>query len=276
MSEIVCHVCHRGCHLKEGQIGFCRARKNENGRNVCANYGRITSMAMDPIEKKPLRQFYPGSSILSVGSYGCNFACPFCQNYSISMSDADSVPWISVSPQELAVRARSIPGNLGAAFTYNEPLISYEYIIATARLLRPEYKIVLVSNGCVSKDVLDQLLPYIDAINIDLKGDEAFYRELGGSYALVKQTIAACVPRIHTEVTILVIPGKNDNPAWIDAESTWLSQLSEDVVLHLSRYFPRYHYAIEATPRETILWLQQVAQKHLRYVYTGNMGCVLI
>lgn len=271
MSEIICHVCHRGCHLKEGQIGFCQARKNENGRNVCANYGRITSMAMDPIEKKPLRQFYPGRSILSVGSYGCNFACPFCQNYRISMSDADAVRWISVSPQELAARARSIPGNLGVAFTYNEPLISYEYIIDTARLLRPEYQIVLVSNGCVSKDVLDQLLPYIDAINIDLKGDEAFYRELGGSYALVKQTIAACVPRIHTEVTTLVIPGKNDNPAWIDAESTWLSQLSEDVVLHLSRYFPRYHYAIEATPRETILRLQQAAQKHLRNVYTGNM-----
>ncbi len=271
MSEIVCGICGRHCHLKDGQTGFCRARKNDNGRNVCANYGRITSMAMDPIEKKPLRRFYPGSSILSVGSYGCNFACPFCQNYRISMSDSESVRWVYVSPEDLAARIRSIPANLGIAFTYNEPLISYEYIIDTAKMIRPDYKVVLVSNGGVTAQVLDQVLPYVDAINVDLKGDVNYYRELGGSYDLVKATIAACVPRIHTEVTTLVIPGKNDDPSWVDSESKWLSELSPDTVLHLSRYFPRYHYAIEASPRETILELQKVAQKHLRYVYTGNM-----
>ena len=271
MSEIVCGVCGRHCRLEDGQLGFCRARKNECGRNVCANYGRITSMAMDPIEKKPLRRFYPGSSILSVGSYGCSFACPFCQNYMISMRGSDSVRWAYVSPEELAWRVRSIPGNLGIAFTYNEPLISFEYIIDTAKLIRPDYKVVLVSNGGVTSAVLDQVLPYVDAINIDLKGDREYYRELGGSYDLVKAAIAACVPRIHTEITTLVIPGKNDDPAWIDAESQWLSKLSAETVLHLSRYFPRYHYQIEATPVETILELQKVAQKHLRYVYTGNM-----
>lgn len=193
MSEVLCPGCFHHCLIPEGKNGLCRARGTRSGKNVCVNYGRITSLAMDPIEKKPLKHFYPGSWILSAGSYGCNLSCPFCQNSMISMADEFSVSYRAISPEELAEIALREEDNLGIAFTYNEPMISWEYLIDTAALLRPHgKKIVLVTNGCVSDDVLDLLLPYVDAMNIDLKGDAVFYQELGGSDEMVRHTIERC------------------------------------------------------------------------------------
>ncbi len=271
-NTIRCDVCFHGCEIPEGLTGRCRARKNENGRNVCANYGRLTSIALDPIEKKPLVAFYPGSQILSVGSYGCNLACPFCQNAAISMTNERTVDYQEVSPRELADIARQLPDNLGVAFTYNEPSISYEYIIDTAKELQGSgKKIVVVSNGTINPAILEKLLPWVDAFNIDLKGDKEFYKELMGDYDSVKKTIATAAKDAHVEVTTLVIPGKNDNPEWAEEEAKWLAEIDPNIVLHLSRYFPRYHYETPATPPETLYRMKEAAQKHLKNVYLGNI-----
>ena len=172
----VCGVCFRHCDPKEGQLGFCGARICAGGIVRAANYGRITSLALDPIEKKPLRRFMPGSCILSAGSYGCNLRCPFCQNYEISWSQeamryADRAEL--VTPEQIAETAQYYrrKGNVGVAFTYNEPLVGYEFVRDTARLVHEKGMVnVLVSNGTAELSVLEEILPYMDAMNIDLKG----------------------------------------------------------------------------------------------------------
>ena len=272
MSEIICDVCHHHCHIPEGKTGLCRARMNRNGTNFPANFGRITSIAVDPIEKKPLYGFYPGSSILSVGSYGCNLGCPFCQNHSISMADEHTVRYAEISPHELASISLEHTESIGIAFTYNEPMISYEYIIETARLLEGSgQKIVLVTNGCVSPHITEKLLPYTDAMNIDLKGDREFYRELKGDYDTVRETIRTVYNRCHLEVTILLIPGKNDSEEFVRREASWLASLDPEIILHLTRYFPRYHYSLPPTDPEKMKILKQTAKEYLRHVYLGNV-----
>ena len=272
MSSIICFCCPHHCHIPEGKTGLCRARKNEGGNNVSANYGRITSLALDPIEKKPLVHFYPGTMIVSCGSYGCNLACPFCQNSTISMADEHHVQWQYISPEEMAAIVMK-EDSIGLAFTYNEPLISFEYILDCAKLLKPQgKKIVIVTNGMIDKEVMQQLLPYVDAMNIDLKGDEMFYKEeLHGSYEVVRENIALCAKACHVEVTTLVIPGKNDDPTWIEEQAQFLSSINPNIVYHLTRYFPRYKYEIPPTDKELLLSLKDAAQKHLRYVELGNI-----
>ena len=274
MAEIVCDICTHHCRLQQGQTGFCRARRNVNGVNTCDNYGRLTAIAMDPIEKKPLVRFYPGSKILSVGSYGCSLACPFCQNYSISMRSETAADYRYVSPEQLSALVLAHPESIGLAFTYNEPLISWEYIVDCARILKPEgKKIVIVSNGMVEQHILAKLMPYTDAMNIDLKGfTQAYYDWLGGDLAAAQHTIAAAVAAgVHVEVTTLVIPGRNDSPEGMATAAQWLASLSPDIPLHLSRYFPRYHCDIPSTPVATLRQLQSVAQRCLSHVYLGNV-----
>lgn len=272
MSEIICKVCPHHCHIPEGKTGLCRARRNVNGKNICDNYGKLTALAMDPIEKKPLVHYYPGSYILSVGSYGCNLACPFCQNASISMVDENNVQWRYFSPEDLCRLALTQKNNIGLAFTYNEPLISFEYIKDCAEILhKKSKKIVLVSNGNITPDVMKELMPYTDAMNIDLKGDACFYKQLQGDYETVRNTIAYVYDKCHLEVTTLLIPGKNDNSHFIETDAQWLSHLDKNIVLHLSRYFPRYHYDIPPTDVNKMKQLQRIAQKYLNYVYLGNV-----
>ena len=273
MSNIICTCCLHHCHIPEGKTGLCRVRRNEDGNNVCANYGRITSLALDPIEKKPLVHFYPGSSIVSCGSYGCNLACPFCQNSSISMCDENHVHWQYISPEEMKDIVMRQTDSIGLAFTYNEPLISFEYIVDCARLLKPlEKKIVLVTNGMIERNIMEKLLQYVDAMNIDLKGDRDFYaKELYGSYDVVKENISLCAKHCHVEVTTLVIPGKNDDVNWIEEQAKFLSTCNPDIVYHLTRYFPRYKYEIPPTEKAVLYALRDVAQKHLRYVQLGKV-----
>jgi pyruvate formate lyase activating enzyme len=231
-------------------------------------------MALDPIEKKPLAYFLPGSMILSVGSYGCNLSCPFCQNYEISMAgESDFRILQEVSPQKLcslAMREAS-RGNVGVAYTYNEALTGYEYVRDSARLVHEAGMVnVLVTNGMAELPVLEELLPFIDAMNIDLKGDAAFYRELQGSYAQVKHTIEYMHDKCHLEITSLIIPGKNDSGEWVSSEAEWLASLDPEIPLHLTRYFPRWKYTVPATPVQTVLDLKQTAQQHLLHVFAGN------
>lgn len=271
---MICGLCPHRCDIPEGKAGFCRARENRGGKIVCGNYGRLTSLALDPIEKKPLYRFIPGSMILSAGSYGCNLRCSFCQNCEISMADqkADTVYF---SPEALVGRAKqAVPrGNIGLAFTYNEPLIWYEYVRDCAALLRENgLKTVLVTNGMICREPLLQLLPLVDAMNVDLKGfTQKFYDSVRGDLETVKQTIELSSKQCHVEVTTLVIPGLNDNPEEMEAEAEWLASVNPEIPLHLSRFFPRHKMRdLQATPIETIYDLRKIAAKHLKYVFIGN------
>lgn len=292
-----CTLCYHHCTINESAYGFCGVRTCRDGRIVPSNYGRLTSIALDPIEKKPLRRFYPGSKILSVGSYGCNLRCPFCQNYQISWGE--EVELVKgdaeyVSPEELADMAQQLAmvgipdgdgakadaqdngprGNIGVAFTYNEPLISYEYILDTARLLRDRnLKTVIVSNGMADPKVLQELFPYVDAMNIDLKGftDHYYHDLLKGDRAQVMEFITEAVKHCHVELTTLIIPGENDSDDEIEKLSLWISSLSPDIPLHISRFFPTFKMTDrDATSVEKIYHLKTVAEKKLNYVYTGN------
>lgn len=272
----VCRTCVHQCNLEPGQWGFCRARKNEGGVIVCKNYGQVTSLALDPIEKKPLHRFYPGSMILSVGSFGCNLRCSFCQNHEISMTGSGEMERVVyLSPQELTQRASAYreQGNIGVAFTYNEPLIGWEYVLDTAKLVRAAgMKNVIVTNGTVSPDVLEQLLPFVDAMNIDLKGfREDYYRKLGGSLEAVKECITRAAGRCHVELTTLIVPGENDSIEEMEEEAGWISSVSRDIPLHVTRFFPRYHMQDrQATDVEWVRALAEIARGYLEYVYVGN------
>jgi len=263
------------CRLKPGQWGVCRARKNENGELVCKNYGQVSSLALDPIEKKPLRRFYPGSKILSVGSYGCNLRCPFCQNHEISMSGDRELETAEVSPETLAGKALELRpyGNIGVAYTYNEPLIGYEYVLDCAALVHERGLVnVLVTNGTIEEAPWRALLPLIDAANIDLKGfTPEWYRKLGGDLETVKRSISLAAGQCHVEVTTLLIPGENDSEEEIRNLAQWLASVDRNIPLHLSRFFPRYRM-MDKTPTlvERVYRLADVAREYLPFVYTGN------
>jgi len=230
MNGVSCGICPHRCNLKEGQTGLCRARSNRGGQIRCDNYGLVTSLALDPIEKKPLHRFFPGSTILSVGSFGCNMHCPFCQNFEISMADIDTSAYTLISPEKLISQAVSMKSkdNIGVAFTYNEPFVGYEYVYDSSALAhKNDLKTVLVTNGYVNEEPLLRLLPYIDAMNIDLKTFSVdYYRRLGGNLEDVKRTILLSSFTCHVEVTTLIVPGENDTDEEMRSLSAWLASVS--------------------------------------------------
>lgn len=269
-----CELCFHRCALAEGQTGLCRARGNRGGRIVPLNYGKLTALALDPVEKKPLRHFHPGSLVLSVGSFGCNLRCLFCQNAAIAASGGD-LPTRDCPPAELvaqAVRLRS-RGNIGLAYTYNEPLVGYEYVRDCAKLAHEAGLVnVLVTNGTVAPGPWQDLLPLLDGINIDLKGfNDRWYRTLGGDLETVKTAITLAAPVCHVEVTTLIIPGENDSPDEMTALARWLASVDPEIPLHVSRFFPCHHMTDRPpTPVATVYALAQTARRFLRHVYTGN------
>ncbi len=269
-----CEVCFRHCDLEEGQTGFCKGRINRNNQIVDRNYGRISSAALDPIEKKPLMRFCPGSMILSVGSYGCSLRCPFCQNHEISQVDLEG-RCEEVTPEQLVAKAEELVpyGNIGIAFTYNEPMIGLEFVLDTEKLAKEKgLKTVVVTSGNATIKALDEILPYTDAFNIDLKGfTQKAYDYLGGDLQTVKDFIAHAAKSAHVEVTSLIVPGKNDSEQEMDQLASWLASINPDIPLHLTRYFPRWKETTPATPVETLYKLQKVAQKHLHDVILGNI-----
>ena len=278
-ETITCSVCHHHCQLRSGQAGFCRARKCIDNKIVDENYGRITSIAIDPIEKKPFAEWHPGSRVLSVGSYGCNLRCPFCQNWEISQVGDHDSRWQKISPKnlvDLTLKAyKQDQSIVGIAYTYNEPLVGWEYVRDCA-LLAHKYNLatVLVSNGCANIEIIDKLAPLVDAANIDLKSiSSEYYKECAGDLDLVKGTIQRLdyEKSCHLEVTTLIVNGRNDSLEEIKAISKWLASIDPKIVLHITRFFPCWKVTDRpATPVSRIQHLASVARTYLPHVYVGN------
>jgi pyruvate formate lyase activating enzyme len=272
-GQVACELCPVGCRLREGQTGPCATRANLDGTMVPLHYGRIVSRAVDPIEKKPLYHFFPGRRILSVAAPGCNLHCLFCQNWTISQNG--ETPTEAAMPEDL-VKLALAENSVGIAFTYSEPLVWFEFVRDTARLARAHgLKNVLVTNGYLNPGPLAELLPWIDAANIDLKAmDDVFYRktckaQLPPVLAAIRQFHAAGV---HLELTNLVIPGHNDSDQQISALVDFVAELDPQVPLHFSAYHPAWKLRASATPLETLLRAHELASHKLAWVYLGNVA----
>lgn len=271
-KKIRCQLCPHNCLISEGKYGICNVRKNEGGLLYTENYGKITAAAVDPIEKKPLYHFYPAAPILSFGTFGCNFRCPYCQNWEISQ----------MKPQTRAITPESIlemcmdRGIDYVAFTYNEPMIWYEFVLDSAKILTAHNKkVVLVTNGYINQEPLKELVKYISAANIDFKAiTDSFYRKIcGGQLESVLNSIKLMYKAgVHIELTTLIIPEYNDSEDEMRKEAQWIrDNLSDEVPLHLSRYFPHYKMKQYATPVNTLEKLYKIAKNYLKYVYLGNV-----
>lgn len=269
-NRVLCVLCPHHCNIKDDGRGACRVRKNIEGTLYTLNYNRIASIAMDPIEKKPLYHFYPGSYILSAGTVGCNLKCSFCQNYHIAQDDADTE---EITSDHLVKIASKQEDNIGIAYTYNEPSIWYEFVYETCRNARDKgLKNILVTNGFISEEPLKDILPYIDAMNIDVKGfTERYYKDVcNGLLEPVKRTVETAYDKCHIEITTLVVTDLNDSLEEIGEIARWLGSLNRDIPLHLSRYFPNYKLSNNPTPVSTLKAAKEEAQKYLNYVYVGN------
>ena len=276
MDKIVCPVCPHHCALREGAVGRCRARKCVGGKITCINYGKITSLALDPIEKKPLYYFYPGSRIVSVGSFGCNLSCPFCQNHEIAAAGAREAGYArDMTPEEICEIAEETRSrrNIGVAYTYNEALVGYEFVRDTAKLVHEAgMKNVLVTNGTAELPILEELLPYIDAMNIDLKAFRPeLYKWLGGDLQTVMNFITRAAQESHVELTSLIVPGKNDSLEDMEREAAWIAGIDPDIPLHITRYFPRHRMSEPPTRVSVMRELKSVAERHLSRVLLGNV-----
>ena len=271
-NKVQCQLCPKRCIIVPGKRGFCAVRKNVDGTLYSEIYGQTTSVALDPIEKKPLYRFHPGTFILSLGTRGCNFACPYCQNWHISQDpDAFTQPITSSEIIRQAKKARSI----GIAYTYNEPIIWYEFVLDTAQVAKNEgLKNVLVTNGYINPEPLRELMPFIDALNIDLKSmEDSFYRKYcSATLQPVLETIKTAAKSAHVELTNLVIPTLNDKEENFEKLRDWIFEnLGAEVPLHFSRYFPCCKMRIPPTPLKTLERAREIVVQKLKYVYLGNI-----
>jgi len=267
---VQCHLCPHNCVIKENQSGVCRVRVNQDGILYSENYGEISSMGVDPIEKKPLYHFYPSQGILSLGTYGCNFKCKFCQNFRISQQNPTTT---YQTPADIIQQAKN-RNIMGIAYTYSEPMVWYEYVYKTAVKAHEEgLNNVLVTNGFINQKPLKKLTNYIDAANIDLKSyHNDFYKEIcGGTLQPVLDTIKYMYGKTHLELTTLVVTNHNDGLDELEDIFRWVANLSEDIPMHLARYFPNYKMEEPATPAKKMEAAYKLAKKYLNYVYIGNM-----
>jgi len=270
-GSVSCRLCPNFCLIRDGASGRCMVRRNVSGTLLALSYGNTVTVALDPIEKKPLYHFLPGSTILSIGPNGCTLTCDHCQNWRISQEEA---PVRYISPGELAGLG-GMDGSVGVAFTYTEPLVWFEYLLDVLPLLsQAGLKSVLVTNGYLNEEPARRIIPLVDAFNVDLKSfDDGFYRRYcGGSIEPVKSFIELAAGRAHVEVTCLVIPGLNDTREEIGKMARWLSGVSREIPLHLSRFFPRFRMDDRPpTPQETLEMAYREAREYLDYVYVGNI-----
>jgi len=277
-GRIQCDLCPRDCRLHEGQRGACFVRQNVGGRMVLTSYGRSSGFCIDPIEKKPLHHFYPGSSVLSFGTAGCNLACKFCQNWDISKSKDMDRLMDQASPEEIALAAQRA-GARSVAFTYNDPVIFAEYAMDTADACHAHgIRTVAVTAGYIHPAARREFYAKIDAANIDLKAftDDFYFRLTGAHLDPVLDTLRYVHHETTTwlEITTLLIPGKNDSDDELQAMTRWIAtELGPEVPLHFSAFHPDYKMGdVPATPARTLTRARDIAmQNGLHYVYTGNV-----
>jgi len=266
-----CELCPHKCLLETGATGICGVRQNIGGEVVSLNYGKITALAMDPIEKKPLYHYYPGTRILSVGSTGCNFHCDFCQNWTVARG---KVPSVDVTPWDLISKAQR-KDNIGIAFTYAEPLMWYEFLRETMPKVQEKgLKTVLVTNGYINSKPLQKILPNLNAVNLDIKffARGSYRRYCGGDLKQILNNALEFKKNGHLEITTLIIPDINDSPEEIDRLVSWIKEnLGSDTPFHLSRYYPAYRFNTPPPSIETLIDLYYLARESLDYVYLGNI-----
>ena len=276
-GKVVCRLCPHNCTIPPGGRGRCGIRINESGKLIAAGYGIYPAVHLDPIEKKPLNHFMPGNRILSLGSVGCNLSCLFCQNWSLSCDRPDGMENYLLPPDVLVDNSLS-GGSIGASFTYNEPTINYEYLMeVTPALKEAGARIVYVTNGHLSSDPWKDLMRYADAANIDVKSfSKDFYRKIAGGdlETVLENVLTSFGMGVHIELTYLVIPDHNDDPAETGAFIGWVKdELSKDVPVHFNRFHPDHKMTdVPPTPASTLERIRdQAIGKGLRYVYVGNI-----
>lgn len=272
-GKVQCELCPHRCVIAEKKTGLCGIRRVDDGGLVAEGYGRLSSLHLDPIEKKPLFHFHPGSAIFSIGGWGCNLACSFCQNWQISQTVNAQAQTFQPDEVVQAARDRHSPG---IAYTYNEPLINYEFVLDCAQRARSRGLFnVLVTNGFIEEKPAAGLLPYIDALNIDIKSmEEAFYkRQCRGALAPVLRFARQAVAEgCHVEITNLLIPGLNDSAEQVGQVSAWMAaNLGRATPLHLSAYHPEYKMDIPSTPPAVLERAFARCKRDLDYVYMGNV-----
>ncbi|MDN5343072.1 MULTISPECIES: AmmeMemoRadiSam system radical SAM enzyme [Oceanotoga] len=271
---ILCNLCPHECIIEENKTGFCKTRKNISSELNSINYAEVTGFEIEPIEKKPLFHFKPGKNILSLGSWGCNLICPYCQNHEISQE----IPAYSKK-----IYPNAIPNLIekykvgGIAFTYSEPIVWFEYVLDACREIKNydlDIYTIMVSNGYIKKEPLELLLQYIDAFNIDLKtfDSETYKKIFNGDLEKIKENIKIIFEKnAHIEITTLIVPDINENLQELEEEFKWISSLSSKIPLHINKYFPRYKYSKKATDIGKLIEIYQIAKKHLEFVYIGNI-----
>lgn len=268
-KEVYCSLCPHYCKIIDGGVGKCRVRKNLDGILYSRNYGKISSYAYDSIEKKPLYHFYPGTSIFSIGSFGCNLGCEFCQNWEIVYEETLVT---EISDEDIIELAKA-KDSIGIAYTYNEPTIWYEYILNLSKKVKEEgLKNIIITNGYINEEALKELLPYVDAINIDLKSiEDSFYKALcNGSLEPVLRAIKIASESTHVEISTLIIDGENSSMEEIKKLAQVLSKIDKSIPLHLNRYFPAYKMKNPPTNMDVLIQAKDVAKEYLDYVYIGN------
>ena len=269
-GKVQCLLCPHFCVIPQGEIGICRGKENIGGKLYAVNYGKTVTISVDPIEKKPLYHFLPGTQILSIASNTCNFNCKFCQNYHISQFDA---PTYDITPRILLDYCQK-HGINEVAYTYTEPITWYEFILDSSRFLKEHnIKTVMVTNGFINKEPLKELLPYIDAMNIDLKSmDDTFYQTLcNGRLQPVLETIKLAYGKTHIEITNLLITNENDSEENIKKLIDFVASVSKDIPVHFSKYYPTYKMHNQATSESTLYMAKELAKNKLNYVYLGNI-----
>ncbi len=269
-NHVECQMCPHMCKIMDGKFGLCRGRKNEGGTLLAINYGETTSVAMDPVEKKPLYHFHPGSQILSVACNSCNMRCPFCQNWEISQAETSTQ---YVTP-EILVKMMTDHGSMGVAYTYTEPLMWFEYLLDAGKAVRDAGgKNILVTNGLINEDPLLEILPLVDAMNIDLKtmNADVYKKTLKGDLDAVKRTIELAHQKCHIEITNLIVTGLNDRKEDVDRVVDYVASVDQNIPMHFSRYYPNYEYTKPPTSAQKIEYAYERAREKLNYVYIGNL-----
>lgn len=264
-----CDLCPHNCKISNNKTGICKVRKNIDGKLYSLNYAKVSSLGIDPVEKKPLYHFHPQAEVLSVGSWGCNMACSFCQNWQISQQKPQLREF---KPAEIVETALEKDIDL-LAYTYSEPTVFYEFMLETAEIASKKgLKNIMVSNGFINEKPLRRLIPYLDAANIDLKAfnNEFYEQHCRGGLEAVKRTIEILAQTIHLEVTTLIVTDLNDDLKELEALFSWLADIKRELPLHLSRYHPAYKLNNPPTDLELMKKAYQTAKKYLDHVYLGN------